>query len=248
MRFDVITIFPDIFDSYIEKSLIGKAINNKLINFKAHDLRKWSQDKRKTVDDRPFGGGLGMVVKVKPVLKAVTELKKNSKKSKIVVFTTRGKKFNQKIAHDFSKLDQLIMVCGRYEGVDERILKNVADEKISIGDYVLMGGELPAIVVLETVSRLIPGTVGKPGFLSEKNNKGKIKGAIDYPQYTRPEIFDFKKELNKDFLKKYGEVKIKNKKIKELSKSKWKVPLDLLSGNHEKIKEYRKNKTKTTWI
>ncbi len=248
MRFDVITIFPDIFDSYIEKSLIGKAINKKLINFKTHDLRKWSQGKRKTVDDRPFGGGLGMVIKVEPVLRAVSELKKKNKKTKIVVFTTRGKKFNQKIAHDFSKLDQLIMVCGRYEGVDERILKNIADEKISIGDYVLMGGELPAIVVLETVSRLIPGAVGKAEFLSEKNNKGKFKGEIDYPQYTRPEVFDFKKELNNNFLKKYSEVKIKNKKIKELSSSKWKVPLELLSGNHEKIKEYREHKTKKTWI
>ncbi len=247
MKFDIITIFPGIFDSYIKESLIKKAIDKKLIGLKTHDLRKWSYDKRKTIDDRPFGGGLGMIIKINPVLKAIAELKEKNKKSKVIVFTTRGKKFNQKMANDFSKLDQLIMVCGRYEGVDERILKNIADEKISIGDYVLMGGELPAMVVLETVSRLTPKVIGKPEFLSEKKNKDKNKGAIDYPQYTRPEIFDIEKELGKKFIEKYGDVKIKNKKIKNISKSKWKVPAELLSGNHKKIDEYRKKKTKTIW-
>ncbi len=244
MKFDVVTIFPNAFDSYTKESFINKAINEKLIDFRTHDLRKWSKDKRKTIDDKPFGGGLGMIIKVEPVLKAIAELKKNNKKSKVIVFTTRGKKFNQKIANDFLKLDQLIMICGRYEGVDERILKNIADEKISIGDYVLMGGELPAMIVTETISRLIPGVVKNSGFLSEKN---KAKKAIDYPQYTRPEVFDFNEKLSKEFIKKYGEVEIKNKKIKNLSNSKWRVPKDLLSGNHEKIKKYRENKTKTIW-
>ena len=247
MKFDIITIFPEIFNSYAKESLINRAINKKLISFKAHDLRKWSHDKRKTIDDRPFGGGLGMVVKIEPVLKAVVELKMKNKKSKIIVFSPRGKKFNQKTAYEFSKLDQLIMICGRYEGVDERILKYIADEKISIGNFVLMGGELPAMIVTETISRLIPGVVGKPEFLTEKKSKNEKSGLIEYPQYTRPETFDFENLLNKKFIKKYGEVKIRNKKIKELSRAKWKVPQELLSGNHKEINKYREKNTKLIW-
>ena len=249
MKFDIVTIFPDIFNSYFKESLINRAVKKKLIGFETHDLRKWATDNRKTTDDRPFGGGSGMVVKIEPVLKAVVELKKEKEKSKVIIFTPRGRIFNQKVAYDFSKLDRLIMICGRYEGVDERILKYVADEKISIGNYVLMGGELPAMIVAEAVSRFVPGVVGKENFLSQKisRNKGEIEGFPEYPQYTRPEVFDFQKIADKKFLKKHGNVEIKNKKINAFSRSKWKVPRELLSGDHRKIEGYRKKYTKLIW-
>jgi tRNA (guanine37-N1)-methyltransferase len=247
MKFDVITIFPDIFNSYINESLINRAIDRKLINFQSHDLRQWSQDKRKSVDDRCFGGGLGMIIKVEPILRAVIELKKGYKKSKVITFTPRGKKFNQKIAYDFSKQDQLIMICGRYEGIDERVLTKISDENISIGDFILMGGEIPSMVVMESVSRLIPGVIGKENFISEKINLTGKKGFLEYPQYTRPEIFNLSSLIDDEFIKKYKEVKIKNKKIKDLSKLKWRVPKDLLKGNHKDIKNYREKTKKIIW-
>jgi len=215
MKFNIITIFPEIFDSYFSESLIKRAFNKGLIKIGVHNLRKWTRDKHKTVDDRPFGGGLGMVLKVEPIYKAVKELKKKNKgKNKVILFSPRGKKFTQKMAYQFSKLDNLIMICGRYEGVDERVEKYVADESISIGDYDLMGGELPAMIVVEAVARLIPGVLGKPQLLKERITKGK--GFIEYPQYTRPEIF------------------LPDKK------KKWQVPKVLLSGHHKKIQDWHK--------
>jgi tRNA (guanine37-N1)-methyltransferase len=224
MQFDIITIFPKIFNSFLRESLISRARKKKLIKIKIHDLREWTSDRHKTVDDKPFGGGLGMVMKVEPIYRVVKELKELSspfsagslaplKKSKVVLFTPRGKKFNQKIAYQFSKLDKIIMICGRYEGVDERVAKKIADIELSIGDYVLMGGELPAMVVMEAVARLIPGVLGKTQLLKERISKEK--GFIEYPQYTRPEIFN-----------------------------KWRVPKVLLSGNHQKIEEWREKRKK----
>lgn len=177
IKFDIITIFPDIFNSYFKEGLIKKAQDKKLVKIKVHNLRKWSKDKRKTVDDRPFGGGFGMVMKVEPIYKAVNKLK--TKDSKVVLFTPRGKKYNQKTAFKFSKLSHIIMICGRYEGVDERVAKKIADIELSIGDYVLMGGEIPAMAVIESVSRLIPGVIGKKDFLNTEK-----------AQYTRPEVFN----------------------------------------------------------
>ena len=215
MRFDVITIFPEIFNSYLKESLISRAQKKKLIKINVHNLRKWTKDRHKTVDDRPFGGGLGMVLKIEPLYKAVQSLKSKIKnqKSKIILFTPRGKKFNQKMAYQLSKYDRLILICGRYEGVDERVAKKIADMELSIGDYDLMGGELPAMVMIEVVSRLIPGVLGKPQLLKERITKEK--GFIEYPQYTRPEVF-----------------------------KKWKVPQVLLSGHHKKIEEWRKKHQK----
>lgn len=213
MKFDIITIFPDMMKPYFEEGLMGRAQKKKLIKVGIHDLRKYTTDKHKKVDDSPFGGGLGMVMKVDPIFKAVKALKK--KNSKVILFTPRGKKFNQKVAYQFSKTDHLIFICGRYEGVDERV-KKLADIELSIGDYVLMGGEMPAVAVIETVSRLIPGVIGKESFLKERSLK---KGFIEYPQYTRPEIFEPEKG------------------------KKWRVPKVLISGNHKKIEEWReKNK------
>ncbi|HZX49905.1 MAG TPA: tRNA (guanosine(37)-N1)-methyltransferase TrmD [Candidatus Paceibacterota bacterium] len=207
MRFDIITIFPEIFDSYFKESLLKRAQEKKLLEIRAHNLRDWSQDAHKTVDDSPFGGGLGMVMKPEPIYKAVGSLKIKNSKLKVLLFTPRGKKFTQKKAAEYAKLDQLIMVCGRYEGVDERVGKYIAGEQISIGDYDLMGGELPAMVVTETVARLVPGVIGKEEFLKEHIKDG---GFVEYPQYTRPEVF-----------------------------STWKVPKVLMSGNHKKIEEWR---------
>ncbi|MCD6528562.1 tRNA (guanosine(37)-N1)-methyltransferase TrmD [bacterium] len=221
LRFDIITIFPKIFDSYLQESLILKARKKKLIEINVHNLRNWAEDKRKTVDDRPFGGGLGMVMKIEPIYKAVEEIKKKSKKikkRKIVLFTPRGKIFNQRMAYEFSKLDQLILICGRYEGVDERVAKYISDITLSIGNYDLMGGELPAMVVIEATTRLIPGVISKNQLLQERVTKEK--GFIEYPQYTRPEVFEPKKGVR------------------------WRVPKVLLSGHHKKIEEWRRRHQK----
>ncbi len=206
MKFDIITIFPEIFDSYLQESLLKRAQEKRLIEIKTHNLRDWTNDSHKTVDDSPFGGGLGMVMKIEPIAQAIRAIKSKAK-TKTILFTPRGKKFTQKKAYELSKLAQLIMICGRYEGIDERVGKHIADEQISIGDYDLMGGELPAMIVIETVSRLIPGVIGKDEFLKEHM---RDEGFIEYPQYTRPEVF-----------------------------KKWGVPKVLLSGDHKKIEEWR---------
>jgi len=212
LTFDVITIFPQIFDSFLKESFIKKAQDKGRVLIKIHNLRDWTRDRHKTVDDRPYGGGLGMVLMVEPIFKAVKAIKKK-KKVKVILFTPRGKKFDQKTAYQLSKLDQVIMICGRYEGVDERVAKQVAGLELSIGDYDLMGGELPAMVVMESVLRLVPGVLGKPSLLKERITKEK--GFIEYPQYTRPEVFN-----------------------------KWKVPKVLISGNHKEIEEWRKKRGK----
>jgi len=229
IKFDIITIFPRIFDSYKEESLIARAQKKKFIKINIHNLRDFTKDNHKTVDDRPFGGGLGMVLKVEPIYKAVKKITlrqgqdKKKLKTKIILFTPRGKKFNQKMAFQFSKLDQLIFISGRYEGIDERVAKNIADIELSIGDYDLMGGELPSMVVIEAVSRLIPGVLGKEQLLKERITKNG--GFIEYPQYTRPEVF-----------------KIKNKKSKIKN---WRVPKVLISGDHKKVEEWKKAHGKT---
>ena len=214
LRFDLITIFPNIFDSYLRESLIARAQKKRLIKINIHNLRKWAKDRHKTVDDRPFGGGLGMVMKIEPLYKAIKELsslrtKKELSSLRVILFTPRGKKFNQKMAYKFSKLNHLILICGRYEGVDERVAQHLVDEEVSIGDYDLMGGELPAMVAIETISRLIPGVLGKPQLLKERITKNK--GFVEYEQYTRPEAF-----------------------------KRWRVPKILLSGDHKKIEEWRR--------
>ena len=211
MRFDIITIFPEIFDSYFKESLLARAQEKKLLEINVHNLRQWSADAHKTVDDSPFGGGLGMVMKPEPIARAVESLKIQNSKFKIILFTPRGKKFTQRKASEYAKLDQLILVCGRYEGVDERVGKYIADEQISIGDYDLMGGELPAMIVVETVARLIPGVIGKEEFLKEHVQGG---GFVEYPQYTRSEVF-------------------------EIAGKKRSVPKALVSGDHKKIAEWR---------
>ena len=187
IRFDVITIFPEIFKGFVSESLLARGQKKKTIKINLHNLRKWTKDKHKTVDDSPYGGGPGMVLKVEPIFKAIKSLrpKIKSKKIKTILFSPRGKKFNQEMAKKWAKLDQLILICGRYEGVDERVADYVADEVISVGDYVLNGGEVAAMAVVESVSRMIPG------FIAKKESAQKE----DHPQYTRPEVFEVKSKF-----------------------------------------------------
>ena len=214
MKFDIITIFPKIFDSYFNESIIKRAQQKKLVKINIHNLRKYTTDLHKTIDDRPYGGGFGMVLMVEPIYKAIKKIKNINKKTKVILMSPKGKKFNQKMAMRFSKLDQLIIISGRYEGVDERVAKHIADEEVSIGKYILTGGEVPAMVIVDAITRLIPGVI-KKGSLIEESFSSFSK---EYPQYTRPE-----------------KIKIDNKERR--------VPKVLLSGNHKKIKEWKQKLT-----
>lgn len=218
MRFDIITIFPHIFDSYLNESMFKRARAKKLVDIRVHDLRKWAYDKHKKVDDRPFGGGPGMALKTEPIVRAIGSIvgkEQKTKKIMIILFSASGKQFDQKIARDFAKkYERLIFIAGHYEGVDERIKKVIENlkfkiENLSIGPYVLTGGELPALVVIDAVSRHIPGFLGKEESLEEKRH------GIGVPVYTRPEAFGWKGKT-------------------------YRVPNVLLSGNHKKIEEWRK--------
>ena len=225
IKFDIITIFPEMLSSYLGESLIARARAKKLIKITTHNLRDFADDARGTVDDRPYGGGLGMVIKIEPVYKAVQSLKskfknQNAKLRKVILFTPRGEKFTQKMAHKLSKLDQIIFICGRYEGVDQRVAEKIADMEVSIGDYDLMGGELPAMVVIEAISRLVPGVLGKEALLKERITKSG--GFIEYAQYTRPE-----------------EIKVKSTLRRDSGQESWRVPKVLLSGDHKKIEEWK---------
>ncbi len=217
MKFEIITIFPKIFKSYFSESLIKKARDNDFIEINIHDLRDYSENKWGDVDGKPYGGGRGMVMKVEPIYKAVKDVRLKDKNSKVILFTPRGVDYTQKKATEYSELDQLIMICGRYEGVDERVKTHIVDESLSIGNYVLIGGEIPAMAVVESVSRLVPGVVGidNDGFLDERV---RGEGMIEYPQYSRPEIFETDEG------------------------DKWKVPDVLLSGHHKNIEKWREDK------
>lgn len=219
MRFDIITIFPQLFEGFKNEALIARAQKKNIISINAHNLRDFAADKRGTIDDRPYGGGAGMVLMFEPIAKAAksVKLKAKNKRSRVIVFNPKGKRFNQAMAKRLSKYDQLIMICGRYEGIDERVMKNVADEEVSIGDYVLFGGEIPAMVVMEAVTRLLPGAIGKQESL--KDESFNVPEFIEYPHYTRPEVLT-----------------VKGKKLR--------VPKVLLSGHHGKIEKWRKGRSK----
>lgn len=239
MRFEIITIFPKIFDSYFSESIIARAWKVGLIGIGIHNLRDFTVDKHKTVDDTPYGGGAGMVMKIEPIhkaikfIKSIKSIKSKAAKTRIILFSAKGKKYTQKDARRLAKYDNLILICGRYEGVDERVAKYVADEEISVGDYVLTGGEIPAMILVDSISRLIPGVLGNPKSLEQESFSmgvrlrrasadAKFSGEIEdfekiceYPQYTKPEVFN-----------------------------KWKVPKILLSGNHKEIENWRKKHSK----
>ncbi len=234
MRFDIITIFPNILTSYLKEGILARAVKKKIVKINFHNLRDYTTDKHRTTDDKPFGGGPGMIMMVEPIYKAIEAIKagkagraishkghkgRKGQKTKIILLSPRGKKFDQKMAKKFSKFDQLVLICGRYEGVDERVKKNIADEVVSIGDYVLSGGELPAMIIIEAVARLMPGALGnKESLMSESHDLHSINKDsqfLDFPQYTRPQNFKTKK----------GKI--------------WKTPKVLISGHHAEIKKWR---------
>ena len=184
MRIDIFTLFPEMFEGPLNKSIVGRAQEKGLVEIAIHNLRDWAKDSYKTVDDKPFGGGAGMILKVDVIDVAISKIK--NQKSKIILLDAGGKTFNQPMAQKLSKEKHLILIAGHYEGVDHRVHEHIADEVISIGDYVLTGGELPAMVVTDTIVRLIPGVIEEESLKEESHSK---KGYLEYPQYTRPEEY-----------------------------------------------------------
>ena len=182
LKFDVITLFPELFTPHLQNLPFRKGLEKKLIDIKLHNLRDYAVDKHGTVDDRPYGGGPGMILMVEPIVKALEGINNST----VILLSPRGEKFTQKKAEEYSKLDQITLICGRYEGVDARVEQNFVDEVISIGDYVVSGGELPALVVMESVVRLLPGILEKQEATKQESF---TNGQIEHPQYTRPENF-----------------------------------------------------------
>lgn len=213
-KFKIITIFPEILKSYFGESIIARAQNKKIIKIENYNLRDWTTDNHRTVDDTPYGGGAGMLMKIEPLYKALKDIKKGGakKKRKIVLMAASGNTWTQKKAKEYAKLDEVIIICGRYEGVDARI-KEFIDEEISIGDYVLTGGELGAAVMIDSVTRLLPGVLGNEYSAIEESHSEE--GILEYPQYTRPEVF-------------------------QVGKKSYSVPKVLVEGNHKLINEWRK--------
>ena len=192
IRFDIITIFPAMFDPVFNESILKRAQENKKVQIRVHDLRAYSQDKHKKVDDRPFGGGPGMVMTPQPLFEAVKRVK-GRRKAKVLLMCPGGTPFTQKKARSLARERNLILICGHYEGVDERVRQRIVDESLSIGDYILTGGELPAMVVVDAVTRLIPGVLGKEASLDDESFE---KGLLEYPHYTRPAEFQGMKVPN----------------------------------------------------
>jgi len=216
MRIDIITIFPKIFDSYFNESIIKRAKQKGLIQINIINLRDFTNDLHKTVDDKPFGDSTGMVMKIEPIYKALIKLK--TKDSTVIVTTAKGEIYKQSKAKKFAKLKHLIIICGRYEGIDQRVLDYLADENISIGQYILTGGEIPAMIIVDSITRLLPGAIGNKNSLIT-NSFYKNDKIIQYPIYTRPRVFSVN---NKNF----------------------EVPDILVSGDHAKIKKWQKDHTK----
>lgn len=185
MKIDILTLFPNMFEGPFRESIIKRAQDKNLAEIKIHDLRKWGLDDRRTVDDRPYGGGPGMIMRVDVLDTAIKELK--TKNSKVILLDATGERFTQQRAVKLSKLGHLILIAGHYEGVDHRVHEHLVDEVISIGDYVLTGGEIPAMVIIDTIVRLIPGVVGKEESIVEESHSKP--GYKEYPQYTRPDNY-----------------------------------------------------------
>lgn len=207
MKFDVLTLFPEMFDS-LKQSVIGRAVEKELIDINLVNIRDFSNNKHKKVDDTPYGGGAGMVIMPDVVYRAFQSIK--TEEAKVVYMSPQGKKLDQKTVEDLSKQKHLIILCGHYEGIDQRVLDKIVDEEISIGDYILTGGEIPAMVLIDSVSRYVKGVLKDESIVEESFSNG----LLEYPQYTRPEIFE-------------GE----------------KVPDILLSGHHENIEKWRREKS-----
>lgn len=183
IRFDVLSIFPDMFSSPLNYSLLKKAQDKDLIEIFIHNIRDWAEDKHKMTDDAPYGSGCGMVMKVGPVDKALVTVKKKEMNPLVILMTPQGELFNQRIAAELATKRQIVIICGRYEGVDERIRRHLADREISIGDYILTGGELSALILIDAVSRFVPGVLGN---MRSVEGDSFSDGLLEYPQYTRP--------------------------------------------------------------
>ena len=208
MRFDVLTIFPDWFSAPLSEGVVGRAIKRGIIKAGIVNIRDFARAPHFATDDRPYGGGDGMVMKAGPIFRALEGIERVKGKNLVILLSPQGKPFDQKMAWELTRMDQLILICGRYEGVDERVRTECVDMELSIGDYVMSGGELAAMVVIDTVGRLIPGVLGNEGSNLDDSFE---RGLLEYPQYTRPRVF---RGLH--------------------------VPEILLSGDHEKIKGWRK--------
>jgi tRNA (guanine37-N1)-methyltransferase len=208
MIIDILTIFPGMMAGPITESIIGKARERKLIDIRVINIRDYAVDPHRTTDDRPFGGGSGMVMKPEPLAASIGNVRENDPATRVILLSPQGRLFDQEIAFELSRLHHICLVCGRYEGVDERIRNHYVDDEISIGDYVLTGGELPALVIVDAVARLLPGVLGSDESLNEESF---TTGLLEYPHYTRPEIF--------------GDHR---------------VPDILLSGNHGAIRRWRR--------
>jgi tRNA (guanine37-N1)-methyltransferase len=210
LRFQILTIFPDFFTGPFQHGVVAKAAEAGLIQIQIRDLRNWTHDRHRTVDDRPFGGGEGMLLKPAPIFEAVESIwPDRGPDQRLVLLSAQGQRFDQEAARRLSQYKELFLICGRYEGVDERVAEHLADEELSIGDFVLSGGELAAALVVDCVSRLLPGVLGNED--SALQESFSHKDLLDCPQYTRPA--DFRG---------------------------WKVPEVLLSGNHEEIRRWRR--------
>ncbi len=183
MRFDIITIFPEIFSKVFDFGIVRRAVESGLIEIQTHDLRDYTDDRHRQVDDRPFGGGAGMVMKPEPLFRAVEAVTNGVPDSMVALLSPQGRLFSQRVAEEYSRKPHLVLICGRYEGVDERVVEHLVNDEVSIGDYVLSGGEIPAMVVVDAVTRLIPGALGCE--LSAERESFS-NGLLDYPQYTRP--------------------------------------------------------------
>ena len=193
MNIDIITIFPDYFREAFDYGIVRRARAAGLVEIKAHDLRSWTSDKHKVVDDRPFGGGDGMVLKPEPIFAAVESLAGGRRRediasnTRVVLLSPQGKQFRQSVAVEFAKCEQLVLICGRYEGVDERVAEALVTDEISIGDYVLSGGEPAALVLIDAIIRLLPGALGSE---TSATTESFAAGLLDYPHYTRPPVFE----------------------------------------------------------
>jgi tRNA (guanine37-N1)-methyltransferase len=211
MIIDILTIFPDMVAAPLRESIVGKAIDRELIDVRVINIRDFAADKHHTTDDRPFGGGSGMVMKPEPLAAAIHSVRESDPAVKVILLSPQGRIFRQEVAFELSRLEHICLVCGRYEGVDERIRTHYVDDEISIGDYVLTGGELPALIVLDSVARLVPGVLGSDESITEESFVG---GLLEYPHYTRPEVFEAHR-----------------------------VPEILLSGNHGAIHRWRRQQS-----
>ncbi|MGE5842580.1 MAG: tRNA (guanosine(37)-N1)-methyltransferase TrmD [Deltaproteobacteria bacterium] len=211
MRFDVLTLFPELFSSLLKETILGRAVKAGLVDIRLVNIRSFARGRHLVTDDKPFGGGEGMVMKPGPISRALDSVDRTKGRSLVVLLTPQGRQLNQALAWELSRTEQLILVCGRYEGVDERIRTGCADMELSIGDYVLSGGEIAAMVVIDAVSRLVPGVLG--GEKSTQQDSFE-DGLLEYPQYTRPRVF-------------------RNREVPEI----------LLSGDHEKIRVWRRTES-----